>query len=653
MNRRLFATLALAIAGVLFVAVNIAADQGLRHARLDLTRDRLFTVSKGSQNVLANLQEPIRLRFFFSEKLSGQAPQLKTYGTRVRELLEEYASLSHGKIRLEVVDPEPFSDAEDRAVQAGVQGLPLDQASGEQFYFGLVGTNSTDKQEVVPFFDPSKEQFLEYDLTKLVYNLSDPKKAVVGVITDLPMEYGPGGIMAAMRGQSQPYALLGQLRQVFQVKVLPTNLTAIDKEVTVLLIAHPKKLSKTAEYAVDQFVLRGGHAMIFVDPFAETDQGQPSPMGMPDPGEAKSSGLPELFKSWGIEMVGDKFVGDRKLAIQVAMGGRGGQRQVQDYVAWLALGPDNHSTQDVVTSGLGTIDMGTAGSLQQAKGASTKFEPLLWSSAEAALMDVDLVRYAPNPDKLFAELKPAGERFTLAARVTGAVKTAFPDGPPPPEKKDASKPDEEPAKDAKAKDEPPAPQIKESTQPINVIVVADSDMLDDRFWVRTQNFLGQQVQVPIAANADFVINGIDNLTGSNDLIGLRSRGRSYRPFVVVDNIRHAAEEQFLSQQQALQKKLDETQKQIAELQSKSKGGSKEAVFGTQEQSAVEGFREEIVRTRKQLRDVQHSLNKDIERLGGELKFVNIAAVPIGVALLALALAGLRYQRRKARATRRD
>ncbi len=648
MNRRILSLVALLIAAVLFVAVNIAADQGLRHARLDLTSDRLFTLSHGSRNVLAGLKEPIQLRFFFSEKLANQAPpQLKTYAARVREMLEEYASLSQGKIHLEVIDPEPFSDAEDRAVQAGLQGAAMDQTTGEQFYFGLVGTNSTDKQEVIPFFNPEKEQFLEYDVTKLVYNLSDPKKPVVGVITDLPMEYGPGGMMAAMRGQSQPYALLDQLKQSFQVKMLSTNLTSIDKDVTVLLIAYPKKLTKQAAYAIDQFVLKGGHAVVFVDPFAELDPGQGG-MGMPDPGEVKSASLPELFKAWGIDMAADKFVGDRKLAIQVSMGSNA-RRQVEDYVAWLALGSDNRASQDVVTADLGTIDMGTAGSLTQAAGASTKFEPLLWSSDQAALMDVDLVRYAPNPDKLFTELKPTGERYTLAARVTGDVKTAFPDGPPPADKKDAAKPD--PTKDAgadKPKDEPPAPQLKQSTQPINVVVVADTDMLDDRFWVRTENLVGQQVQVPIAANANFVINAIDNLSGSDDLIGLRSRGRSYRPFTVVDDIRHAAEEKFLAQQQALQKKLDDTQKQIADLQSKSASG-KDAVFSAQEQSAVDGFREEMLRTRKQLRDVQHNLDKDIESLGGWLKFINIAAVPIGVALLALALAGWRYQRRKARA----
>ncbi|HYM32876.1 MAG TPA: Gldg family protein [Candidatus Cybelea sp.] len=650
MNRRLISVAAVVLAAVLFVAVNVASDQGLRHARLDLTQDRLFTLSDGSRHVLKGLGEPIQLRFFFSEKLAAQAPQLKTYGARVRELLEEYASLSGGKIHLEVIDPEPYSDAEDRATQDGLQGVPVDQGSGELFYFGLVGTNSTDKQETIPVFDPNKEQFLEYDLTKLIYNLSDPKKPVLGVITDLPMEYGPGGMMAAMRGQSQPYALLTQLRQVFDVKMLHSDLTAIDKDVTVLLIAHPKKLTKYAEYAVDQFVLKGGHVMAFVDPFAELDAGQPGPMGMPDPGEVRSSSLPELFKAWGIEMTPDKFVGDRKLAIQVQMGG-GARRQVQDYVAWLAVGRDNLSKSDVVTSDLGTLDLGTAGSLTQVKDAATKFEPLLWSSDQAGLLDADLVRYAPNPDKIFTALKPTGERYVLAARITGKVNTAFPDGPPPmPEKKkDADAAADKP--DAKA--EPPAPQIKESAEPINVIVVADTDMLDDRFWVRTESYFGRQVAVPISANADFVVNGIDNLSGSNDLIGLRSRGRSYRPFLVVDNLRHDAEQKFLAQQQSLQKKLDDTQKQIADLQSKAKASGGGALFSAEEQSTVENFRQEILRTRKELRDVQHSLNRDIERLAGELKFINIALVPLAVAILALALAGVRYQRRKARAARHE
>lgn len=657
MNRKLYSLTSLVIVAVLFVAINIVSNIGLKHARLDLTQNRLFTLSGGSKSVLAGLQEPITLRFFFSEKLANQVPQIKTYATRVRELLEEYANRAHGKIKLEIIDPEPFSDAEDRATQAGIQGVPLDPNQGEQFYFGLAGTNSTDRQEVIPFFQQDKEQFLEYDLTRLIYNLTDPKKPVLGILSDLPLEFGPGGMMAAMRGQSQPYAILGQLRQSFDVKMLKPDLTKIDKDVTVLMLAHVKALKPQARYAIDQYVLRGGHALVFVDPQAETEASQPGPMGMPDPTVSHASSLPSLFKAWGIAMQEGKFVADGKLAIRV-QGGEGARQAAVDYVAWLAVPASNHNDKDVVTAKLDVINMASAGVLRKIDGAGTEVTPLLTSSDAAELMDVDKIKFRPDPAKLLAALKPTGERYVLAARITGKVKTAFPDGPPPEEKAaDKDKPADKDKADDKAKAEAkpaaPEPQLKESVKPINVIVVADSDMLDDRFWVRSQDFFGQKVAVPIAANADFVVNAVDNLAGSNELISLRSRGRSNRPFEVVDNLRHQAGQQFLAQEQALQTKLETAQKRIAELQSKTKGAKVSTLLSAEEQSAIDGFRQDVVRTRKQLRDVQHSLNRGIERLGAELKFINIGLMPILVALAAMGIAGLRYQRRKSRAGRRD
>ena len=657
MNRKLYSLTSLVIVAVLFVAINIVSNIGLKHARLDLTQNRLFTLSGGSKSVLAGLQEPITLRFFFSEKLANQVPQIKTYATRVRELLEEYANRAHGKIKLEIIDPEPFSDAEDRATQAGIQGVPLDPNQGEQFYFGLAGTNSTDRQEVIPFFQQDKEQFLEYDLTRLIYNLTDPKKPVLGILSDLPLEFGPGGMMAAMRGQSQPYAILGQLRQSFDVKMLKPDLTKIDNDVTVLMLAHVKALKPQARYAIDQYVLRGGHALIFVDPQAETEASQPGPMGMPDPTVSHASSLPSLFKAWGIAMQEGKFVADGKLAIRV-QGGEGARQAAVDYVAWLAVPASNHNDKDVVTAKLDVINMASAGVLRKIDGAGTEVTPLLTSSDAAELMDVDKIKFRPDPAKLLAALKPTGERYVLAARITGKVKTAFPDGPPPEEKAaDKDKPADKDKADDKAKAEAkpaaPEPQLKESVKPINVIVVADSDMLDDRFWVRSQDFFGQKVAVPIAANADFVVNAVDNLAGSNELISLRSRGRSNRPFEVVDNLRHQAGQQFLAQEQALQTKLETAQKRIAELQSKTKGAKVSTLLSAEEQSAIDGFRQDVVRTRKQLRDVQHSLNRGIERLGAELKFINIGLMPILVALAAMGIAGLRYQRRKSRAGRRD
>ncbi|MBP6819430.1 MAG: Gldg family protein [Ferrovibrio sp.] len=629
----------LVAAFALFFAVNVASNQGLRDARLDLTQARLYTLSDGTRNVLKGLQEPITLRFFFSDKLATQAPQIKQYGQRVRELLERYAALSGGKLRLEVIDPEPFSEAEDRAVAAGIQAVSLGQ-SGQNFYFGLVATNSVDQQESIPFFQADKEQFLEYDLTKLIYGLNNPKKPSIAIIGSLPLEYGPGGIMAAMRGQAQPYLVLGQVKQFFDAKVLeapkPEDIT--DKFDTIVL-AHPKDLSDEAQYAIDQFVLKGGRLIAFVDPYSETMAAMPNPMtGQPMPGGDSGSLLPKLFQSWGVD-IEPKFVADLSLAQRVQTG-RQGAGAIADYIPWLALTEAQMSHDDIITAQITSINVASAGAIKKREGGTTTITPLMQSSKNAMLMDVADLRGDPNPQALAEKFKATGETYTLAARITGPAKTAFPDGPPAPkadDKKDGEK------KEAAA----PAPQVKESAKPINVVLVADADLLDDRFWVRTQQMFGQSLYVPIAANADFLVNAIDNLSGSGDLIGLRSRGKSQRPFLVIEELRRSADQQYQARERALQKKLDETEKQIAELQSKAgTGGSgTNALVSAEQQAAIEGLRAEILTTRKELRNVQRELNRDIEKLQLGVKFINIGLVPLLAALVAIGL-GIAWRRRR-------
>ncbi len=635
-NKTLLTGTGLVAAFALFFAVNVASNQGLRDARLDLTQARLYTLSDGTRNVLKGLQEPITLRFFFSDKLATQAPQIKQYGARVRELLERYAALSGGKLRLEVIDPEPFSEAEDRAVQAGIQAVSLGQ-TGQNFYFGLVATNSVDQQESIPFFQAEKEQFLEYDLTKLVYGLNNPKKPSIAVLGSLPLEYGPGGIMAAMRGQSQPYLILGQIKQFFDVKMLegatPADITT-DK-IDTLLLAHPKDLSDELQYAVDQFVLKGGRLIAFVDPYSETMAAMPNPMtGQPMPGGDSGSLLPKLFNAWGVD-VEASFVADLALAQRVQTG-RQGAGAVVDYIPWLALTQAQMNADDIITSQLTSINMASAGAIKKREGGTTTIQPLMQSSNNAMLMDVKDLRGDPNPQALAEKFKATGEIYTLAARITGPAKTAFPDGPPA--KAEAEKTDGDKAAEA------PAPQVKDSIKPINVVLVADADLLDDRFWVRTQQMFGQSLFVPIAANADFTVNAIDNLSGSGDLIGLRSRGKSQRPFDVIEGLRRNAEQQYQARERALQKKLDETEKQIVELQSKAQGGSN-ALVSAEQQAAIEGLRGEILTTRKELRNVQRELNRDIESLQLWVKFINIGLVPLLAALVAIGL-GVAWRRRR-------
>ncbi len=642
MTGRLGAAAAVLVAAVLFFAVNIAADGLFGSARLDLTENRLYTLSDGTKNILRSLDEPITLRFFFSEKLANQVPNLRTYGNRVRDLLREYASLSGGKIRLRLIDPEPFTDAEDEAVRLGLRGAPI-STSGDQFYFGLAGSNSTDDSQAIPFFSPDSEQFLEYDLTKLVYSLSQRKKPVVGVISDLPLQFGPGGVQAAMQGQSQPYGILDAMRNFFEVRFLNKSAKAIDKDVDILLLIHARDLADPTLYAIDQFVLRGGRAMVFVDPFSETASTLPPAPGMPpNPMDSHNSDLKKLFKAWGLEMVDERIVADRALATRVNMGASS-RHQVMDYPVWLSVRSDNIDRADVVTANLDLVIMATAGALKPLDGATASFTPLITSSADSMLMEADQVRTSQDPADLAAKFKPDEERHVLAARISGPVSSAF-DGPPA-----ASNSGDQAGQAAKEQDAGGKPEhLAKSAQPVNVIVVADSDLLADRFWLQRRNLFGQELLIPSSGNADLLVNGLDNLAGNHDLISLRSRARSDRPFVVIENLRREAEQKFLAREKELEGKISDTEKKIAELQSTATAGSS-AILSDQEAKAIEDLRQEMVTARQELRGVQRGLRQGIEGLETRVKFVNIGLVPLVVFLLAVLLAVVRYNRRAAAA----
>ena len=620
LSRRMLSLAGLGVAAVLFLAVNVLSQAAFRQARLDLTADRLFTLSQGTRSILASIKEPITLRLFFSEKLAGLSPQLRLYGQRVREVLEEYAGRANGKIRLQVIDPEPFSDAEDRAVQAGIQGVPVDTGSGQPAYFGLVGTNSTDHQEIIPIFAQSREAFLEYDLTKLVYALTDPPKPVVGVISDMDLTYGPGGMMAAMRGTGRSYAFMRLLRQGFDIRVLKPDITSIDKDISVLLVLRPQTLPDPALFAIDQYVLAGGKAVVAVDPYVESAVEQMGTAGTPAPA-VRVSALTKLFAAWGIAMEEGKFVADPGLAVQVTAGDPSHRRAVP-YPAWLGLGRESLNHEDVVTTDLGNLMLASPGALTRLPGTANSFIPLLTSSRRGQMLETAKLEGDPDPEALMAAVAPGGEPRVLAARIGGTLKTAFPD----------------------RHLEQGAP-LAVSAKPANLIVVADTDFLEDRFWAQEQEVLGRRVLAPFAANIDFLANAIDNLAGSSDLIALRGRAGVIRPFLVVEALQRAAGERFLAREKALRTRLGQIEKQIADLEGKSKPGSA-TLLAPEEQTAIDRYRAEILGTRKELREVQHTLNRDIERLAATLKALNIAVVPVLVAGFAVGLAAWRARRRR-------
>jgi ABC-type uncharacterized transport system involved in gliding motility auxiliary subunit len=624
LSRRTYAIAAIVLTAIIFVALNIAADATFTTERLDLTQTGAFTLAKGTKNIIAKIQDPITLKFFYSKKVAADYAQINAYAGRVHDLLEEYAARSHGKIIVEDVDAEPFTPAEDEAAADGLSGAPTE--SGDTVYFGLVGTNTIDGREIVPFFSAEREPYLEYDISSLIYRLSTPKKPILGIITSLPLDTGAGGMMAAMQGQAQPFMIYQQLNQTYTTKMLDLGFTSIPRDIDVLMIAHPGNLTPQQLYAIDQFVLGGGRALVFVDPMSELSGASQPPGG--EPTGPASSDLPELFKAWGIAYNPAKVLADRLRAQAVQVPGEGGPTVVR-YPIWLQLTSGDFDAKDQVTSSLQTLNLASVGALSQAKRATTIFTPLVSSSNEASLLDSMDVRMNPRPQDLMAQIEPTGERYTIAARVSGPVKTAFPKGVP------GGK----------------GPGLTMSRGPINVIVMADSDIFDDKFWVHVENVYGKKMAAPFADNAAFVLNAVENLMGSNDLISLRTRAANSRPFVVVQKMQAEAQAEFQQQADALKQQLTDTE---ARLHALEQGGSTNGQptnnlsLTPDQQGEIERFKRQLVQTRTDLREVQHNLRGNIDLLGSILAFINIWLVPILVSLFAIAVAVLR-RRRRARA----
>ena len=638
MLRRTYAIVAILLAAVIFVAINIAADAYVTTARLDLTENGRFSLAQGTRNIIRNLKEPITLRFFFSKKVAADYAQTNAYADRVRDLLREYAALGHGNIILQEIDPEPFTPEEDEATADGLSAAPTD--TGEQVYFGLVGTNRIDGKETIAYFAPDREAFLEYDLTSLIYRLSNPKKPQIGIISSLPLDTGAGGMAAALQGQAQPFAIYQELAETYAPQMIDASFKRLPPGLDVLMIVHPPQLSNVQVYAIDQFVLGGGRALIFVDPNSEVAQAGGG--GMEGQAGPPSSDLPQLFKVWGVAYDPNKIVGDRALAqrVQVSSDPR---NPVASYPIWLHLTQDDFAQKDPITANLQTLNLASVGALKPLRGATTSFTPLVNSSEEAGLLDAAEVRFNPRPQDLMASIQPTGDRYAIAARITGPAKSAFAQGEPV---------DTSPAGTSPP---PPLPAQRKSSPAINVVVMADSDIFDDRFWVHTENLFGKRIAAPFADNAAFVLDAVENLTGSGDLISLRTRATNDRPFTVVRDLQAAAQSQFQQEAQTLQQRLTDTQQRLRDVEQGGSTNGKPTNATTltrEQQAAIERFKRELVSTRTELRDVQHNLRKDIDTLGDILAFVNIALVPLILTVVALVIAVFRRRNRsKARALR--
>jgi ABC-type uncharacterized transport system involved in gliding motility auxiliary subunit len=640
MNTKALSIAGLIVALVLLFAVNILSNSVFTATRVDLTENHLFTLSDGTRNILAGLQEPITIRLYLSERLARNLPAINSYANRVKGLLDEYERASNGMIEVHIIDPEPFSDEEDRAVGFGLSGVPL-EGGDEKLYMGLVGTNSVDDEDIIAFLSTSRESFIEYDITRMVYNLSNPERPVIGLLSSLPIN--GTGPQAALRGATAPaWTVMEQINSLFEVQTIESDSKTIPEDVDVLMLVHPKALSDGMLYAIDQFVLGGGRALVFIDPYSESDQA-PSP-SMPMLPPTRSSALARLLGAWGVESEPGKVVGDLQLAAKVRM-----QRQQQvltiDYPVWLNVLPDRFDRDDTVTAELGNITFATPGYIQPLEDASTTFRPLVTTTENAALYDSK--RFLdPNadPEELLRDYQPAGNALTLAARIEGPAKSAFADGPPAVEAKSGDSA-EAPSSDKNA-ESAPREHLAASKEDINIIVVADTDVLADRFWVQVQEFLGNRIAIPSAANGAFVVNALDNLAGSNDLIGVRNRGSFIRPFQRVNALRREAEVEFRQKEQELTQRLDATEKRLIELEQSKQGGENDLILSPEQHQELVRFRQEKIAIRKDLRDVRRNLRRDIEDLDRRLKLINIGLIPVLIGIGGLCAGLWRIRRRR-------
>ena len=610
-DRSKLAGLSCVLAVVSFMAVNIFANTTFRGIEVDLTHENLFTLSDGTREILKKIDEPLTVRMFVSKRLVELNPAHATYADRVRQLMERYVDLSGGKIRLELYSPEPFTDEEDLAVAFGLQGIPLDNA-GDLGYYGLVATNSVDDLERIAYLSPERETFLEYDLSKMIFKLARGKKPLVGVIAGLPISGGP-----RVQG-GQAWAFVDQIREFFDVTTLAVSDTSIPAGVDELLIVHPKGINDQLMYAIDQFVLKGGKALVYVDPNSEIDVAMARGQG-----DAGRSDFDRMLNAWGVQLEDGKVLGDLEHARRVNVNVRG-QTAVTDYVTWLSILPRYFKSDDAITADLQRITFASPGILKPIKNKGTTLVPLIESSPQSMEIDVSKIRVNPDVVSLFREFKPSGENKILAARVIGKPSSAFPDGPP-------ARPE---AAAALPTDPKPEDHIAKAANDVGIVVVADVDMLNEQFWMQSRQLFGQTFSVPFANNADFAVNALENMSGGTALMSLRARTEAVRTFTYVDDVRKVAERQFRDKEQELAKQIDTIKTELANLLNREQSGG-EMLIGPADKAKAEDYRREMVRLRKELRNVQYELRKDIDDLDALLKFINIAAIPLLLGLIAL------------------
>lgn len=615
------------IGGAILVTVLAAVTiiVGNLRLRVDLTEEKLYSLSDGTRQVLKKLDGPVTLNLFFNRSNPNIPMPLKNFAMQVEDLLEEYRIAAKGKVRVVKLDPKPDSDAEEWARKYGIAGQPVEMF-GPPIYFGLVAVSGK-SEGTLANLDPRTQQMLEYNITRMISNVATPSKPVLGVFSSLPV-LGTPRSPYPMPGQPQgqdAWVAFRDLQQNYDVRPIRSlDTDSIDPAIGTLIVVHPKDLTPKAEYAIDQFVLGGGKVIMFVDPFSFADQAATPPQGYQMP--RVSSDAPTLLKAWGVGYNSEKVLSDPSVATPM----RTGDNRIERNPVVLTYGKDNVAADDILTAQLESVRAACTGILRDETSDDIEARSLIVSSDAAGTVDAMTARR--GADAVRRQMMRTGTPQNIALLLKGTFTTAFPDGAP-----DESADDETEA-DGKPEAKPDSLSRGQSV----VLIIADADMIFDPLCVEPLNFFGQQAYRPLNDNLAFFANAVESLSGSEDLIGIRSRGTFNRPFVEVDRREAEAVQRWQSKEADLVSKLREAQTQLAQLQAQ-KDEDQRFILSDQQKEAVAAFRREEFKISKELKQVRKNLRKDIEALGVVIKAINIALMPILVCMVGIGY-GLRRRR---------
>lgn len=620
-----------AVMAVILIAINVIGNTV--KFRLDLTEENLFTLSEGTRKILDKLDTPVTVRCYVTQGENAMPMQLKAYAEDVEDLLGELSGASDGMVRVEWFNPEPDSDAEDSARLDGVEGQVLNMTT--KVYLGLA-VSSLDQKVAIPFLSPSREKLLEYDIMRAITQVTTVEKPVIGVMSSLPVFGQPTNPM--MRFQQpqqpqQPWVFVNELKRDFEVREFDPGTTTIDDDITLIVLVHPKDLSEEVEYALDQFILRGGKLIAFLDPLALTDDSGSAQNPMQ---RALSSGssLTRLLPAWGLSFDINQVVADLNFVSQVNRGG-----QVQSMASLLSLNSTAINTNDVVTSQIDNVLLPFTGAFTGTPEDGLEQTVLLKTTKQSQLVEKMMAQF--SPEQVTRDFEPSEKEYTLAMRLRGKFKSAFPDGAPA----DDAAADEEGDNEGAAADN--SNHLSESTEDSVVVLFGDSDLLYDQFAVQVQQVFGQRIYIPMNGNLNLIQSLVEQLAGDSNLIAVRSRASLTRPFTVVRRMQTQAEEQYRAKIQELEKDLEATQQRLNSMQVSKQDGQR-FILSPEQQEELENFREKEAELRKELKSVRRNLRKDIDSLENNIKWMNIAGMPFLVTLGGIALALVKRKKTSAK-----